>query len=163
MLEDDSEKTVFDYINTSGISPVPIEVLKRAKPIEVVAFSSHRMVAQFRNYDFNLNRESTLIFTGDKDEYPNLQLYCLMRADEEEDVIRECCRTVGKIGWLRNIFETPCPEIAELWQIIKENNLYTIKLARMLTEFGLDDPELVSDVAIFNANFFNQIKSARNV
>lgn len=151
-----------DYIKEGCLYAIPLDVIKNAKPIDIVAFSSFNMYLRESDIDDfeSSSIDNILEFSGDGSEYPNLQLVCLAVIETNTDVIYEC---VDKNN--NNIFETPCPEITEIWQIIKENNLYGINLCQTLFNLDLDEPNLKEHIEIFKHQFLsnNQPKSARNI
>lgn len=154
---------IADYIKEGCRSAIPLEVIKNAKPIDIVAFSSFKMylLGDDTSDDFEFNpADNILEFSGNASEYPNLQLVCLAVIVDGTDVIYRCRNENNK-----NIFKTPCPEIAKIWKIIKKSNLYGLNLCHVLTNLGLEEPELKEHIDIFNHQFLsnNQPKSARNV
>lgn len=151
------EERVYDYID---VEATPDHVLRRAQPDEVVAFSSNNMLTDELRYDV-YESEQSMMYRG-SDLPKNLQLYSLFYIHNESNVITRCYYTSKETGKICDVFETPCPEIAEIWQIIKKNNLYAIKLCQVLINLELYDPELESHIDMYNARFVPQLKSARN-
>lgn len=151
--------TIFDY--TDNKKPVPSELLSRITPVEVVIFSIRGLRCSLLERNFN-TLGSHMYFSKDPSNYPNLQLYCLMCIADKGAIIKACYAT-NTTGERYNIFEVPRPEIVEIWDILKENNLYATRLHQVMIDLGLGDPELYSAISAFDAKFTNQIKSARNI
>lgn len=151
--------TIFDYTDEKKL--VPSELLRRITPVEAVIFSIRNLRCSLLERNFN-TLGSHMYFSKDPSNYPNLQLYCLM-CIAGKGVIIKACHATNATGQRYNIFEVPCPEIAEIWNILKENNLYATRLYQVMIDLGLGDPELYSAIDAFDAKFTNQIKSARNV
>lgn len=126
--------------------------MRNADPLEVVAFYTNNMASQ---NDPNFKEGDNLEFIGDIAKYPNLQLYCIMYLKDCLPVVK--CTYNGGM----NIFEYICPEVYEVWQIIKTEGLYNLEICRILDMLGIIDEELEANVAIFNAKFANHVKSAR--
>lgn len=151
------EERVYDYIDDEI---VPDHILRRAGPDEVVAFSSNTLEVEDTLSNFDVFGQ-TMTYRG-VGLPKNLQLYCLFYIHNEQNTIIRCYYKSEKTGETCDVFETPCPEIAEIWRIIKENNLYAIELCQVLINLELYDPDLESHIDAYNARFVPRLKSARN-
>lgn len=142
--------SVFDFVD--GFEEVPIEVMRTADPLDVVAFYTNDLKSET---DPNFKIDDNLEFIGDITKYPNLQLYCITYLKD--------CLPVAKCTYNggMDIFGYVCPEVYEVWQIIKTEGLYNIEICGILNMLGIIDEELEANVAIFNAKFTNHVKSAR--
>lgn len=149
-----TDKSVIDFVGKN--TRVPIEIMKKMTPMEVVFFHVNGLSPE-RSRDFGFAICDTMTFMGSAAEYPNLQLFCLLYVIEMSPIF--VCVDDNR----NNIFENPCPEIAEIWQIIIDRGLRGIPLCRALTRLGIPDPELSDNIAVFNASFAKRTKSARKL